>query len=1064
MRSPISLLSQYTQRLAGRKPSRTDRPEPIGKHTRRSSLCLELLEDRALLSGFNFADFSSASGLNLVGAAAITPGNVLRLTPSLGGQNGAAWYTAAKQFAGLAFQSTFQFQLTKNAAPHDGSDGLVFILQNTAPSYLAGGGGTLGYDGLRNSLAVEFDTYQNSEVSDPSHSHISVHTNGTGANGWSESLSLGSYSTNPIIDDGVVHTARITYTPGTLAVYLDNLTTPKLTVAVDLAEKLNLDAGRAWVGFTAATGGGAGENHDILNWSYTVIPDVTTTVWASDTSVTEGNAGTANLVFTVNRSGDTSGMTTVNWATEDRTAIAGIDYTVATGSVMFAPGVTQQTVTISINGETAIEPHETLALRLSGASGGSLADGVGIGTILTDDVTVSVSDTSAVEGGSTLKVLDRFVSEGSGDLARPRGLIFGPDANLDGAQDLYVASADTDAILRYDGVTGAFIDAFVTSGSGGLDSPVDLAFGPDGNLYVTSPGTNQVLRYDGSSGSFLGIVASGLASPQGLTFGADGSLYIANQDTDEVLRYHNSSLSVFVSAGSGGLDRPRQAVFGLDGNLYVASAETNQVLRYDGLTGAFIDTFATTSLGGTGPSWLEFGTDGYLYVTARTTSVGSETSIVRFDATTGGFVDRFDLGRDGWSFILGPDNVVYNSSNGEGNFIERLGPSSLAAFTVSLSSASAAPVTVSYTTANVTATAGSDYVGTSGTLTFAPGQTTRTVLVQTLPDTLAEGSETFVLNLTSATGATIADAQGVATIFDQTKFYVVNDGPSDRTYEYGTSGSAIENYALTSGNTAPRGAASTAAGTTVWVVDANKRVYVYNPSGGLLGSWTAGSLHTQAQVEGITTDGTDVWIVDAKQDKVLKYTGAASRTTASQNAASSFNLNSGNSNPKGLVTDGIHFWVVNDASTDKVFKYTLAGALVGSWAIGAANASPTGITLDPANVGHLWIVDNGTDRVYQYDNAAGRTSGSQSPSTSFALAAGNTNPQDIADPPALDSTRMPLSTDFAGSAAGKGTPLAHTSASASADALLVTALKRRKQEHSALTDAVFADGVGLLLG
>ena len=52
-------------------------------------------------------------------------------------------------------------------------------------------------------------------------------------------------------------------------------------------------------------------------------------------------------------------------------------------------------------------------------------------------------------------------------------------------------------------------------------------------------------------------------------------------------------------------------------------------------------------------------------------------------------------------------------------------------------------------------------------------------------------------------------------------------------------------------------------------------------------------------------------------------------------------------------------------------------------------APPTGITLDPSNPAHLWIVDNGTDRVYQYDNAVGKTSGSQAASISFALAAGN---------------------------------------------------------------------------
>jgi hypothetical protein len=58
-----------------------------------------------------------------------------------------------------------------------------------------------------------------------------------------------------------------------------------------------------------------------------------------------------------------------------------------------------------------------------------------------------------------------------------------------------------------------------------------------------------------------------------------------------------------------------------------------------------------------------------------------------------------------------------------------------------------------------------------------------------------------------------------------------------------------------------------------------------------------------------------------------------------------------------------------------------------------------GNTLDPPSPSHLMIVDNASDRVYQFDNAVSRTSGSQSPSTSFALAAGNTNPQGIADPP-----------------------------------------------------------------
>ena len=175
-----------------------------------------------------------------------------------------------------------------------------------------------------------------------------------------------------------------------------------------------------------------------------------------------------------------------------------------------------------------------------------------------------------------------------------------------------------------------------------------------------------------------------------------------------------------------------------------------------------------------------------------------------------------------------------------------------------------------------------------------------------------------------------------------TKFYVVNDATQNQTYEYNASGGLVESYSLNSGNTAPRGAASTIAGDKIWVVDANRKVYVYNTSGGLLGSWTAGTLASNATVEGIATNGTDVWIVDAKSDKVFRYTGAASRLSGSQNAASSFSLNSGNTSPKDIVTDGTSLWVVNDRTTDKVFKYTVAGTLVGSWTIDSAQRQPDG--------------------------------------------------------------------------------------------------------------------------
>jgi hypothetical protein len=68
------------------------------------------------------------------------------------------------------------------------------------------------------------------------------------------------------------------------------------------------------------------------------------------------------------------------------------------------------------------------------------------------------------------------------------------------AVDLLVASVRTGQVLRYNGQTGAFVDAFVPASSVGLNGPQGLVFGPDSLLYVSSFVSNQVLRYDGLSG------------------------------------------------------------------------------------------------------------------------------------------------------------------------------------------------------------------------------------------------------------------------------------------------------------------------------------------------------------------------------------------------------------------------------------------------------------------------------------------------------------------------------------------------------------------------------------
>jgi hypothetical protein len=84
-------------------------------------------------------------------------------------------------------------------------------------------------------------------------------------------------------------------------------------------------------------------------------------------------------------------------------------------------------------------------------------------------------------------------------------------------------------------------------------------------------------------------------------------------------------------------------------------------------------------------------------------------------------------------------------------------------------------VTVAYATSNGTATAGSDYQAASGTLTIPAGQTTGTITVPVNGDRLGEPDETFFVNLSAPTNATVADAQAVGTVIDDEPRISVGD-------------------------------------------------------------------------------------------------------------------------------------------------------------------------------------------------------------------------------------------------------------------------------------------------
>ncbi|MGD1094295.1 MAG: MBG domain-containing protein [Bryobacteraceae bacterium] len=189
-------------------------------------------------------------------------------------QTAAAWLPAPLP-VGSAFTTQFSFQISASAPGATIADGFAFVIQNslagTGALGTTGMGGFLGYQGLTNSLAVEFDTYQNDW--DPNANHVAIQSNYTGANSASHNgvdyptptISAVNTVAIPTLAEGS-HTVIITYDGSTLTVSLDR--TSVVSASVNLSN-LGLDPnGNAVVGFTAATGD-ASQVTQISSWSFT---------------------------------------------------------------------------------------------------------------------------------------------------------------------------------------------------------------------------------------------------------------------------------------------------------------------------------------------------------------------------------------------------------------------------------------------------------------------------------------------------------------------------------------------------------------------------------------------------------------------------------------------------------------------------------------------------------------------------------------------------------------------------------------------------------------------------
>ena len=445
--------------------------------------------------------------------------------------------------------------------------------------------------------------------------------------------------------------------------------------------------------------------------------DAPPTMSIGDSTVAEGNAGTANAVFTLTLSAASGVSATASYATADGTATAGTDYVaVAGGAVSFAPGVTTQTIAVAVNGDVDVEADETFFVDLSAPAGATLADPQGIGNILNDDFPpISITDATVTEGDSGTVPAVFTVSLG-----------------VPSVQTVYVDYATADGTARsasdYGAVSGTLsFDPGVTAQTIAVVVSGDALNEADETFFVDL--TNPV----------KGI----LADPQGL-----GTL--TNDDPLPTLAVDD----VTVSEGDVGTTF---ATFTVS-----LSTASGQVLTADYATNDGTAAAGSDYAGASGTLTFPEGVASRaVVVTVAGDLVDEADETFTLDLTGYGAVtDGQGLG------TIVNDDTLPSLTIDDVRVTEGSGPPTPAVFSVTLSAASGLDVTVDYATANGTARAGGDYAAASGSLSFAPGETTQTLAVSVVADTVHERNETFLVTLSNASNAKIVRGRGQGAIAD----------------------------------------------------------------------------------------------------------------------------------------------------------------------------------------------------------------------------------------------------------------------------------------------------------
>ncbi len=422
------------------------------------------------------------------------------------------------------------------------------------------------------------------------------------------------------------------------------------------------------------------------------------------------------LTLTVNRTGTTNNAVTVDFTTTNITASAGSDYIATNGTLSFAAGETSKTFTTDLIDDDIQENTETLRIVLSNPVDATITTGTNTVTISDDDVSTvgfTAGTTAAAETNGT--VTFTVVRSGA--------------TNTTVTLDFTTTNATALAGSDYTATNGTF-----TFSPGETTNTLTIEIAD--NATQESPETFQV--------RLSNVLNSSLAIGTNIVTITDDDISMVSYTTNSIVVEENTNTVTLTVVRSGATNTTVSVNFtNLPSPTSTATAgsdfmATNGLLTF--APGVTTNTFTVTVIDDAAAENREF--IAYRLQTPSNTSLGTSNLVITINTN---------------------DSAILSWSAASTTIAEDGGTLTL---TVNRSGTTFNAVTVDFTSTNVTAVDGSDYTGTNGTLSFAAGETSKTITVDLTEDDLQEGNETFRLVLSGPVDATIGTGTNTVTITD----------------------------------------------------------------------------------------------------------------------------------------------------------------------------------------------------------------------------------------------------------------------------------------------------------